>query len=66
MDFDINEIGFQKINGKYYIIKRTSLNNSEIELSSSRVGYDKIIRCLGFKFDPKKIFNEYRIFFFTN
>ncbi len=60
MYLNLNEIEFKIINRKYYISKRNGkdFNNSEIELHSSRVGYDKIIRCLGFKFDHKKIFDE--------
>lgn len=59
MDIDLNQIEFKKIDGKYYINKKDGINNSEIELSSSRNGYDKVIRCLGFKFDHTKIFNMY-------
>lgn len=60
MDLDLNLIELLKIDDKYYLAKRNDGNILEI---NSRIGYDKVIRCLGFKFDYS-IFD--RFLFFTS
>ena len=51
MDLDLEKVKFMKIDDKLYLTERdASINDTDMKINS-RVGYDKVIRCLGFKFD---------------
>lgn len=53
--------------GKYYMrsLDEANFNDTQVKYSSAttRAGYDKVIRCLGFKFNFD-IFNKYLNLFF--
>ena len=49
LDLDLNHIKILKINDKFYM---SPLNNNDNEAKKiNKLGYDIVIRCLGFKFD---------------
>lgn len=53
LDIDLNDIELIKKNNKFFLApKHSGLNQQQ-----ARIGYDKVIRCLGFKFDFS-IFND--------
>ena len=59
LDIDLNHVKFIKINEKYYL---TQLGENYDETKHfNELGYDKVIRCLGFKFDFD-IFNRLEIY----
>lgn len=58
MDLDLENVEFIKIDDKLYLTERySSINDTNMKINS-RVGYDKVIRCLGFKFDYS-LFEKY-------
>ena len=53
LDIDLSTVKLTKINDKYYWSQLSGKNQTD-ELKdkiTGRIGYDKVIRCLGFKFD---------------
>ena len=60
LDIDLNNAKLVKIGSKYYLSERnantddiateTSKNSTYIQINS-RIGYDKVLSCLGFRFD---------------
>lgn len=62
LDLDLEQISLMKIEDKYYLAElNASLKMPNVEINS-RVGYDKVIRCLGFKFDFS-LFSKYLNFY---
>lgn len=49
LELDLNRINITKINNKYYL---SDLDNDENRKNQfNNLGYDIVIRCMGFKFD---------------
>ena len=49
LELDLNQINITKINNKYYL---SDLGNDENRKNQfNNLGYDIVIRCMGFKFD---------------
>jgi hypothetical protein len=58
LDLDLEKISLIKVEDKYYLAElNASLNDPDVQINS-RVGYDKVIRCLGFQFDYS-LFSKY-------
>ncbi len=51
LDLDLNNVNILKIENKYYLSQREN-SSSHLQINT-RVGYDKVLRCLGFKFNYK-------------